>query len=675
MIKLINENSPGHVYAVPFYKDLEQRIRDNVEEITNKNIRNNFFRFPKNKDIRDKISIDEMVEPGTYTQFVIVATNIAEASITIDSLGFVIDDGKQKTNYYDYNIRNTKLLTENIANPNRLQRKGRVGRVKPGIVFYTYLSSPSDFKELKQKVQYKFCNEDVTTYIINFINNITGEKEINANNDPSLFIDFDTSLLPEFIKKQYEYKTLNVNENEIVIYPYYFFVKKHLNERNYIKENIFYPYKDSKFDVNDIIDDKGKFFIIHPDDDNLIRNKNLDIINIIDNNNIKELVKLDDNGNIILKKNRPIEKKEYINKVDLIIGILKDYYIIDDNYKITNIGKIIQDILSEGFFLKTESVLCILDIIKNYENFNYDYIIFLIIYMEGIRLRLSNQIKKFKFNDIKSDIINVINLFPKKLLDEILLYDINSYNRSENIRERLVFIDNEIEFKSKIIFKNFGIKKNLLVEDITNLTGIFIKYNKIKIRIQIYKDRFNLFERYTKIKEKYQEFDNKDKIFEDDLEIINQYESDKTNILYNKQSINIVKNIEVNVFNNFEKMCYFAVKYYFSNVIINVPRTEFYLNYFNPNINIIYQISKYTNLNIFYRLNYLFYCSNNDNNLDILTFIPYKIINKIIKDQKKKIKKNDTSLDLKYIKDNFTKDYDKIIKKIDIIIQYIKNIQ
>jgi hypothetical protein len=366
--------------------------------------------------------------------------------------------------------------------------------------------------------------------------------------------------------------------------------------------------------------------------------------------------------------------KSFINKMDNIF-MKKQVYILDDNNNITNIGKLIQDIIAEGYITRTESVLCILDIIKNYENIDYYYIIFLIIYMEGIRLRLSNQIKKFKFNDIKSDIINVINLFPKKLLDEILLYDINSYNRSENIRERLVFIDNEIEFKSKIIFKNFGIKKNLLVEDITNLTGIFIKYNKIKIRIQIYKDRFNLFERYTKIKEKYQEFDNKDKIFEDDLEIINQYESDKTNILYNKQSINIVKNIEVNVFNNFEKMCYFAVKYYFSNVIINVPRTEFYLNYFNPNINIIYQISKYTNLNIFYRLNYLFYCSNNDNNLDILTFIPYKIINKIIKDQKKKIKKNDTSLDLKYIKDNFTKDYDKIIKKIDIIIQYIKNIQ
>ena len=44
------------------------------------------------------------------------------------------------------------------------------------------------------------------------------------------------------------------------------------------------------------------------------------------------------------------------------------------------------------------------------------------------------------------------------------------------------------------------------------------------------------------------------------------------------------------IFSNFEKMCYFAAKYYMTNIVINVPRTLFYLNYINPNVNIIYQI-------------------------------------------------------------------------------------
>jgi len=54
--------------------------------------------------------------------------------------------------------------------------------------------------------------------------------------------------------------------------------------------------------------------------------------------------------------------------------------------------------------------------------------------------------------------------------------------------------------------------------------------------------------------------------------------------------------------------------------------------------------------------------------------IKKKIINKIIKDEKRVIVKDNTNLDLKYIKDIYLDTYDKILKKIDIVIQYVKNI-
>ena len=88
----------------------------------------------------------------------------------------------------------------------------------------------------------------------------------------------------------------------------------------------------------------------------------------------------------------------------------------------------------------------------------------------------------------------------------------------------------------------------------------------------------------------------------------------------------------------------------------------------------IYEINKKnTNVNVYYRLNYILYCSNFENSIDVITFIPSKIINKIIKDENIKINKNKTSINLKYIKENY-EFYDKIIKKIDIIIQYINSI-
>jgi len=677
IVEKINKNSPSHVYALPFYKDLKDEIKNNVEEIADKNIRTNFFRFPKDKKITDSFSVEEMVEPGTYTQFVIVSTNIAEASVTIDSLGFVIDDGKQKTNYYDYSIRNTKLVKETIADPNRLQRKGRVGRVKPGTIYYTYLSSTKDFKEkLDPKVQYKICNEDISTYIINFLN-ISDEKEINKDNDPSISIDRYNITLPDYLKYQYTCIFLQ-NINEILTYSYNYLEKKYINKRNYNFDYIYYSYKNSKFDIEDIIDNVGKFFIVHPDDNILIRNKNLEFINKEKINNKLNIVKVDDNGEIILKNKQPIIIKEnYINKIEIIINILKENYILDENNKITNLGKLIQDIISEGFITRTESVLCILDIIKNYENIDYNYIIFLIIFMEGTKIELSKDIRNSYFlNEIRSDIINISKLFTKNLLNEIFLHNIDSYKRKEKIKDKLEYIDKEIIRKSNLIFEKYFLnKKKILNDDKINLKNIFENYNRIKIRIEIITNRFELYNKYTFIKEKYVNLDiNQNIISEYDNKIIEEFNSDNTNKLYNKQFITISKNIEVNIFNDYEKMCYFVAKYFITNIVTNIPRTSFYLNYINPNVNIIYQINKYTSVNYYYRLNYISYCSNNENKLDIITFIPTKIINKIIKDEKKYIIKNNINLDLKYIKDIYIDSYDKILKKIDIIIQYIRSL-
>ena len=51
---------------------------------------------------------------NSYKRAVIIATNIAEASITIPSLKFVVDTGNQKTSIYDYKKRGTKLIKLDI---------------------------------------------------------------------------------------------------------------------------------------------------------------------------------------------------------------------------------------------------------------------------------------------------------------------------------------------------------------------------------------------------------------------------------------------------------------------------------------------------------------------------------------------------------------------------------
>jgi HrpA-like RNA helicase len=63
---------------------------------------------------------------------IILATNIAESSITIPDVAYVVDAGKQKINMYNPALRMNSLKTTWISKSNSIQRLGRVGRTQPG---------------------------------------------------------------------------------------------------------------------------------------------------------------------------------------------------------------------------------------------------------------------------------------------------------------------------------------------------------------------------------------------------------------------------------------------------------------------------------------------------------------------------------------------------------------
>ncbi|XP_065871411.1 DExH-box ATP-dependent RNA helicase DExH7, chloroplastic [Euphorbia lathyris] len=75
--------------------------------------------------------------PGNIRK-VIIATNIAETSITIDDVVYVIDCGKHKENRYNPQKKLTSMVEDWISKANARQRRGRAGRVKPGICFCLY---------------------------------------------------------------------------------------------------------------------------------------------------------------------------------------------------------------------------------------------------------------------------------------------------------------------------------------------------------------------------------------------------------------------------------------------------------------------------------------------------------------------------------------------------------
>lgn len=69
---------------------------------------------------------------------VIVSTNIAETSLTIDGIVYVVDPGFSKQTVYNPRIRVQSLLVSPISKASAQQRAGRAGRTRPGKCFRLY---------------------------------------------------------------------------------------------------------------------------------------------------------------------------------------------------------------------------------------------------------------------------------------------------------------------------------------------------------------------------------------------------------------------------------------------------------------------------------------------------------------------------------------------------------
>jgi pre-mRNA-splicing factor ATP-dependent RNA helicase DHX16 len=69
---------------------------------------------------------------------VVLATNIAETSLTIDGIKYVIDPGFVKQNSYNPRSGMESLIITPVSKASANQRAGRAGRTSPGKCFRLY---------------------------------------------------------------------------------------------------------------------------------------------------------------------------------------------------------------------------------------------------------------------------------------------------------------------------------------------------------------------------------------------------------------------------------------------------------------------------------------------------------------------------------------------------------
>src|SRR5690606_36541479 len=74
---------------------------------------------------------------------IVLSTNVAETSITVPGIRYVIDPGTVRISRYSYRSKIQRLPVEPVSQASANQRAGRCGRVAEGVCFRLY--SEEDF--------------------------------------------------------------------------------------------------------------------------------------------------------------------------------------------------------------------------------------------------------------------------------------------------------------------------------------------------------------------------------------------------------------------------------------------------------------------------------------------------------------------------------------------------
>jgi len=276
LVEIINKRTPPYAIALPLYSKLKDKKGDWFDIVANINLNLKNIVYSKN-DILGVIDNGpenyNKIPEGMYTMAIIVATNVVEASVTIPSLKFVIDTGYYNSVTFDADIDSAAQGIEKIPETSRLQRRGRVGRVASGTVYYTYKKN----SRLNIKPTYGIVISDVTFDIYLLIHNFNQNDiplldykhhpcNFNYNNS---FGDYTVKDYQEFISNE-----KNILVKKIYDKQYNFsgdVTCRYINDFK-LNESIISPLYKTGLDLISIFDYKGEYYIVHPSETDFKRN-------------------------------------------------------------------------------------------------------------------------------------------------------------------------------------------------------------------------------------------------------------------------------------------------------------------------------------------------------------------------------------------------------------------
>jgi hypothetical protein len=256
-LNYLQNTVPENMVVLPFYSKLPDKKKNILLDL-----QENLGKIKIGKKISfnsdaifDPLNPPEnMQEKTPFTRALLIATDIAEASITFPDLKYVFDTGNRKTNMYDFRYDTDILKTELISESSRLQRKGRVGRTSSGNVVYFYKKGTTE----NNKISYGISRENINSTLYKLLY----EKSTDTVYfDGTNISDTNNIYIKDLIDSQYTF--VQNMKHELI-------TNLSIKQKTpCILQHTIYK---SGFDLNTLIDADGSFYIIHPEERSIIRN-------------------------------------------------------------------------------------------------------------------------------------------------------------------------------------------------------------------------------------------------------------------------------------------------------------------------------------------------------------------------------------------------------------------
>ena len=142
----------------------EKIIKDCIKRLSYANFRSKIHLVP----LYGRLSKEEQEKVFDNAPFgrkkVVVSTNIAETSVTINGITTVIDSGLAKLNFYNPKTFTSSLNETPVSKASSNQRRGRAGRTQPGICYRLF--SRKDFDSRPEYTTEEIYRTDLSEVVL-----------------------------------------------------------------------------------------------------------------------------------------------------------------------------------------------------------------------------------------------------------------------------------------------------------------------------------------------------------------------------------------------------------------------------------------------------------------------------------------------------------------------------